>query len=249
MPRVAKPKRKEGEPVRLNRYIAEAGVASRRAADELISAGKVTVNGAVGALGMKIKPGDQVIVEGNPVSPERRFEYLLFNKPKDCICSASDERGRRTIFEMIRSSARLFSVGRLDRNSMGVLLLTNDGDLAHRLQHPRYGVEKVYLVELDSALAAAHRKSIEKGVELDDGKTSPVTIELDPKDASRLTVTMHEGRNRQVRRMFEAFEYRVTKLDRIMYGGLTVQGIKRGESRPLKSAELSHLRKMTKLPD
>lgn len=230
---------------RLNRYIAEAGICSRRAADTLISEGRVTINGKRATLGTPVTPGDTVAVDGKVISNKRRSAYLLFNKPKDCITTAKDERGRRTVLEIVNYHDRVFPIGRLDRNSTGVLLLTNDGELAHRLMHPKYGVEKMYYVVLDKAITRAQAKEIEQGVILDGEKTAQCKIEINPADKKELVVTMHEGRNRQVRRMFEELGYLVTKLDRVLYAGLTARGIKRGEWRPLTRTEISHLKKLT----
>jgi 23S rRNA pseudouridine2605 synthase len=203
------------------------------------------VNGKRATLGMQVSPQDTVAVDGKSISHKRRSAYLLFNKPKDCITTAKDERGRRTVLEIVNYHDRVFPVGRLDRNSTGVLLFTNDGELAHRLMHPRYGVEKTYYVVLDTPITRAHAKEIEQGVPLDGENIAPCKIEINPADKTELAVTMHEGRNRQVRRMFEELGYLVTKLDRILYAGLTARGIKRGEWRALTRVELSHLKKLT----
>ncbi|HET7152543.1 MAG TPA: pseudouridine synthase, partial [Candidatus Kapabacteria bacterium] len=160
-----------------------------------------------------------------------------------------DERGRRTVLEIVNYHDRVFPVGRLDRNSTGVLLLTNDGELAHRLMHPRYGVEKTYYVVLDKPITRVHAKEIEQGIMLEGEKTAPCKIEINPADKTEVAIAMHEGRNRQVRRMFEELGYLVTKLDRILYAGLTARGIKRGEWRPLTRTELSHLKKLTGLSE
>jgi len=235
--------------VRLNRFIAEAGICSRRAADTLIGEGRVTINGKKAILGMHVTPQDSVLVDGKIISNKHRSAYLLFNKPKDCITSAHDERGRRTVLDVINYHDRIFPVGRLDRNSTGVLLLTNDGELAHRLMHPRYGVEKTYFVVLDKPLQRMHAKEIENGIMLEGEKTSECKIDVNANDKTELTLTMHEGRNRQVRRMFEEYGYLVAKLDRIVYAGLTPRGIKRGEWRHLIRSEIARLRKLVRLTE
>ena len=237
----------EQESVRINRYLAEAGICARRAADALIAEGRVTINGAIAVLGTKVQPGDEVSVDGKPVGRKQKDAYLILNKPKDCITTASDERGRRTVLDLIGYHDRVFPIGRLDRNSTGVLLLTNDGELAHRLMHPRFNVEKMYLVHLDKDIPRAVVIRLERGIMLDGERTAPVEINVNPHDAKELAITMHEGKNRQVRRMFEAMEFEVTKLDRIMYAGLTVKGMKRGEWRKLTNREVLHLKKLVKL--
>ncbi len=237
----------EKETVRLNRFLAEAGVCSRRNADALIAEGRVTVNGAKAQLGTQVAPADTVMVDGKAVRHRFRHTYIILNKPKDCVTTASDERGRTTVIDIVGHRERIFPVGRLDRNSTGVLLLMTDGDLAHRLMHPRYGVEKTYLVHLDAPITRPSVKQLEEGIVLDGEKTAPVKIEVNPRDASELTVTMHEGRNRQVRRMFEALGMLVKKLDRVVYAGLTAKGLPRGGWRPLTNAEVAKLRKLVKL--
>jgi 23S rRNA pseudouridine2605 synthase len=233
--------------IRLNRFIAESGVCSRRAADTLITEGHVTINGKIAVLGMNVSGQDTIAVDGKPLPSRHRNAYLLLNKPKDCITTASDDRGRRTVLEVVNYHDRIFPIGRLDRNSTGVLLLTNDGELAHRLMHPRYGVEKMYHVVLDKAITRAQAHELEKGIVLEGKRTSPCTIELNARDLTELALTMHEGRNRQVRKMFEEIGFRVQKLDRIMYAGLTAKGLKRGAWRQLTHKETGHLKKLAHL--
>ncbi len=232
---------------RLNRYIAEAGVCSRRAADALIAGGHVTVNGKKAALGAQVTIQDIVSIDGKILSLRHRSAYILLNKPKDSITTASDDRGRRTVMEVVNYHDRIFPIGRLDRNSTGVLLMTNDGELAHRLMHPRYGVEKAYHIILDKPLARPQARELEKGIMLEGKQTSPCKIEMNAADNTELVMTMHEGRNRQVRKMFEELGFRVQKLDRILYAGLTTKGLKRGEWRSLTRSETARLKKMVKL--
>jgi 23S rRNA pseudouridine2605 synthase len=237
----------EKETLRLNRFLAEAGVCSRRNADALIADGHVTINRKRATLGMQVAPEDTVMVDGKAVGHRHRHTYVLLNKPKDCVTTSSDERGRRTVIEIVGHRERIFPVGRLDRNSTGVLLLMTDGDLAHRLMHPRYEVEKTYLVQLESTITRQTVQQLEKGILLDGEMTAPVKIEVNPRDPSVLTLAMHEGKNRQVRRMFEEMGLMVNKLERVVYAGLTTKGVPRGAWRTLSGAEVARLRKLVKL--
>ncbi len=233
--------------IRLNKFLATAGVCSRRKADEMIAAGRVRVNGkTVSELGYKINPQNdsvffndkQVVILDEPV-------YILFNKPKDSITTASDERGRTTVMDYVKVKQRVFPIGRLDRTTTGVLLLTNDGEFANRLMHPKLEVKKAYKVTLDKPLEDDDRKTLEKGIRLSDGKTKPAEIHMFPDGKNKiLGVVIHEGRNRQVHRMFEARGYFVKKLDRVAYGDITYQGLSRGEWRYLTKGELSRLQKL-----
>ena len=234
------------ESVRLNKFIANAGVCSRRKADGLIQEGKVNVNGKVVVdLGVKINSSkDKVFVNHKQIVMLDEPVYVLFNKPKDCITTASDERGRTTIMDYVRLKERIFPVGRLDRNTTGVLLLTNDGEFANHLMHPKFGIEKAYKVTLDKALTPQDAEKLRGGIRLSEGKTSPSQVHFIPGFKNKVIgIIIHEGRNRQVHRMFEAFGYEVEKLDRVAYAGLTYEGLQKGRWRFLTKQELRALRK------
>src|SRR5512146_2885208 len=201
--------------MRLNAFIARAGVASRRKADELIKAGRVTVNAEPGQLNTFVGADDDVRLDGKPLT-KQRVAYVLLNKPAGVVTTARDPQGRRTVVELVGHPARVVPVGRLDAETTGVLLLTNDGDLAHRLAHPRYGVDKVYVVETWRQPDDAALERLRAGVELDDGPTAPARVRR--LDLARIELTIHEGRNRQVKRMFEAVGHRVKRLHRSRFG-------------------------------
>lgn len=247
--RRAKTAREEEGKIRLNKAIADAGIASRRKADEMIAAGRVRVNGTVVTeLGMQVERNDRIEVEGKLIGNPDRERYILLNKPKDTITTTSDERGRMTVLDLVEAHERLFPVGRLDRNTTGVLLLTNDGDLAYRMTHPSYEVERVYDVTLDKEIALGDARAIAQGVPLGNGETSlPCYVSVEDGDRRNVTVVLREGKNREVRRMFEARGYDVKKLNRVSYAGLTCQGLQRGEWRELKKHEVRELRKRLKL--
>lgn len=241
---------KSEELIRLNKYLAMCGVASRRKADELIQQGRVTVNGEViTQLGVKINPlKDKVAVDGKPIKPEEKLIYIVLNKPKDCITSVRDEKGRRTVLDLVKVKQRIFPVGRLDRNTTGVLLLTNDGELAYRLTHPKYKIEKAYKVEIDKPIKPEDIEKLKRGIMLDGRKTEACEIYILPNsDRKELGITIHEGRYRQVRRMFERLGYKVRKLHRVSFGGITVSGMKRGEWRYLTEKEIKKLKKLVGL--
>ena len=226
-------------PVRLNRYLASAGVGSRRAVDELIRDARVTVNGTVAELGTSVGEGDEVRVDGRPVSAEQQA-WVLLHKPAGVVTTANDPQGRRTVLDLVGSPLRLFPVGRLDMETTGALLLTNDGLLAHRLMHPSHEVDKVYVAEVEGRPDAASLERLRSGIELDDGPTAPAQVsELAP---GRIELRIHEGRNRQVRRMCEAVGHPVVHLHRSAYAGLTVDGLAPGRWRELEPAELDRLR-------
>lgn len=233
--------------VRLNKFLASAGIASRRKADEMIENGEVEVNGKlVTELGFKIDPTkDKVVAAGRIVSKQRRKIYILLNKPKDAISTAHDELDRRTVMDFIGIDDRVYTVGRLDRNTTGALLLTNDGDLAHRLMHPSFGVDKEYLVELDKKMTRADLQKLKSGLRLSDTgeKTSPCEAKI-LGDGTNVWLKLHEGKNRQVHRMFWTLGYNVKKLDRISYAGITPKGLRRGEWRPLLPKEVERLQKL-----
>lgn len=230
--------------VRLNKYIADSGVCSRRKADELIAGGSVRVNGRlVTVLGSKVDPArDKIFVGERQVSILDEPVYLVFNKPKDCITTASDERGRTTVMDYVRLRQRVFPVGRLDRNTTGVLFLTNDGAFANRLMHPKFGIRKTYKVTLKEPLKPKDAERLSSGLRLADGKTKPAEVYYVPGGKNKVvTIEIHEGRNRQVHRMFEALGYEIDKLDRVAYGDLTYQGLPRGRWRFLTAVELRRL--------
>jgi len=225
--------------VRLNAYLARAGVASRRGADELIKAGRVRVNGEPGELNTFANAGDRVEVDGKQVSAQR-LTYVLLHKPAGLVTTASDPQGRPTVVGLVSLPERVVPVGRLDADTTGALLLTNDGQLAHRLAHPRYGVEKVYEVDVEGEPDDGSLRALAAGLELDDGRTAPARVRrLGP---SRFELTLHEGRNRQVKRMCEAIGHPVIRLHRSAYAELTVEGLEPGQWRELEPSELKRLR-------
>jgi len=225
--------------VRLNAYLARAGVASRRKADELIKAGRVTVNGAAGRLNTFVESRDRVEVDGLLVALQQ-LTYRLLYKPAGVVTTASDPQGRRTVVDLVPAEPRVVPVGRLDADTTGALLLTNDGELAHKLAHPRYGVEKVYEATVAGAPSDAALDLLANGVELDDGRTAPARVARLAPD--RIELTLHEGRNRQVRRMFDAVGHPVQTLHRSRYAGLALDGLEPGAWRDLGDAELAALR-------
>jgi 23S rRNA pseudouridine2605 synthase len=231
--------------IRLNKFLSSAGIASRRKADELILAGSVTVNGRrVVSLGSKIDPSkDKVFVDGKQVARSDKSVYIVLNKPKDCITTTDDEKGRRTVLDLVDVKARVFPVGRLDRNTTGVLLLTNDGELANRLMHPRYEVRKGYVVELDKSLTEDALGKLRTGVVIDGGRTAPAEVHIIPHSRRRrVGIIIHEGKNRQVRKMLEGLGYKVLKLHRVTDGPITVEGLARGEWRYLTKREIAALK-------
>jgi pseudouridine synthase len=222
--------------VRLNAYLARAGVASRRKADELIKAGRVRVNGEPGQLNTFVERGDRVEVDGEEVRPQR-LAYVLIHKPAGVVTTASDPQGRPTVVDLVQHEVRVVPVGRLDVETTGALLLTNDGELAHRLAHPKYQVEKVYEVEVESEPSDEALRRLAEGVELEDGITAPAEVRRS--GPSLVELSIHEGRNRQVRRMFEAVGHPVRRLHRSRYAGLTLEGLPPGAWRELTPAETS----------
>jgi pseudouridine synthase len=233
--------------IRINRYLSMCGVASRRKADELVLQGKVEVNGRVLTdLGTKINPArDKVFVEGKQVTRVHDYVYLVMNKPKDTITTLHDERGRPTVMSFVKTKQRVFPIGRLDRNTTGVLLLTNDGEFAHRLMHPRYEIPKSYHVTLNEPLKPEDGERLRRGLRLEDGTTAPAEVFILPGGKRKeIGIVIHEGRNRQVRRMFEALGYEVQKLDRVAYGPIKKEGLRRGEARSLTPSEVRKLREM-----
>src|SRR5205085_9025813 len=226
--------------VRLNAYLARAGVASRRRADELIAAGRVRVNGEPGRFDTAVGSRDVVEVDGRRVTAQR-LAYVLLHKPAGVVTTARDPHGRRTVVDLVRHDSRVVPVGRLDADTTGALLLTNDGELAHRLAHPRYGVEKVYEAEVEGEPSEEALRRLREGVELDDGVTAPARARrLAP---SRIELTIHEGRKHQVKRMLAAVGHPVRTLHRSRYAGLTANGLGPGDSRELTGAEVERLRR------
>jgi pseudouridine synthase len=230
--------------MRLNQFIARAGVASRRAADELIRAGRVTVNGEPGRLSTSVSGGDRVEVDGRPVEAQP-LAHLLLYKPAGVVTTARDPQGRPTVVSLVPAEPRVVPVGRLDAGTTGALLLTNDGQLAHRLAHPRYGVEKTYVADVEGRPSPATLEHLERGVQLDDGPTAPARARL--LGRSRVELVLHEGRNRQVRRMCEAVGHPVRQLHRSAYAGLDLRGLSSGAGRPLNGDEVLALRRLVGL--
>ncbi len=230
--------------IRLNRYIANAGICSRREADDLITTGCVSVNGKViTEMGYKVKPGDEVNYSGQKLKTEKHV-YILLNKPKDYITTAEDERGRRTVMELIKDACkeRVYPVGRLDRNTLGLLLFTNDGEMTKKLTHPKHKVQKLYHVELDKNLKQDDLLKIQKGIELEDGFIQPDEVSYAGESKREVGILIHSGRNRIVRRIFEQLGYEVIRLDRIMFAGLTKKELPRGRWRRLTDKEISFLK-------
>ncbi|MFW5687419.1 MAG: pseudouridine synthase [Bacteroidota bacterium] len=233
------------ELVRLNKYIANSGVCSRREADMLITSGAVTVNGKiVQELGTKVKPSDVVAYNGQTLKAEKKI-YVLLNKPKDYITTATDPHGRRTVMDLVKvpGKQRIFPVGRLDRYTTGLLLLTNDGELTKKLTHPKHGVRKLYHVQLDKPLTKADMETIRKGVKLDEELVVPDEIAYSGKenDKTQVGIELHSGQNRVVRRIFESLDYKVLKLDRVMFANLTKKDLPRGHWRYLTEKEVAYL--------
>lgn len=230
---------------RLNRYIAHAGVCSRREADTLIAEGKIKVNGKVVIeMGFKVKPGDNVVYKGKPLR-EEKFVYVLLNKPKGFITTTKDTHDRRTVMELVKTAGkeRIFPVGRLDRNTTGLLLLTNDGDLAKILTHPSHQVKKIYKAILDKPLTKHHFEEIVNGFDLEDGPVTVDELAIISSDSKEIGIELHLGRNRIVRRLFEHFGYEVEQLDRVIFAGLTKKDLPRGKWRFLSPKEVGMLKK------
>ncbi len=233
------------EPIRLNKYLANAGVCSRREADEFIQAGVVTVNGnVVTELGSKVMRTDEVKFHDQPVSLEKKV-YVLLNKPKDYVTTSDDPQQRKTVMDLVKDACpeRIYPVGRLDRNTTGVLLLTNDGDMASKLTHPKFLKKKVYHAFLDKNVAAEDLQKIADGIELEDGEVHADAVEYaDERDKAQVGIEIHSGKNRIVRRIFEALGYRVIRLDRVQFAGLTKKNLRRGDWRFLTEQEVDMLR-------
>lgn len=232
--------------IRLNKFVANSGVCSRREADELIAAGAISVNGKkVTQLGTKIQPTDVVVYNGQKLKAEKKV-YVLLNKPKDYITTADDPEGRKTVIDLVRKACpqRLFPVGRLDRNTTGLLILTNDGELGKKLTHPSYGIRKLYHAQLDKPLTQSDMRTLAEGVVLDGQKVVPDDIAWTGKnnDKSQVGIELHSGQNRVVRRLFESLDYKVVRLDRVMLAGLTKKDLPRGHWRFLTDKEIAFLK-------
>ncbi|NIA16350.1 MAG: pseudouridine synthase [Nitrospiraceae bacterium] len=237
--------------IRLQKYLAECGVASRRAAEKIIEAGRVSVNGEVARLGMSVDPAsDEVMLDGKPIEPQDKV-YIILNKPKGTITTAKDTHGRPTALSCVTGArGRVFPVGRLDLDVEGALLLTNDGELAYRLTHPSYEVKRVYQAYVRGRMTPAAVAKLERGVELEDGKTAPAQVEVLQvrRGESLVRLTIHEGRKREVKRMFQAVGHRVRNLERLSMGGIRADGLRTGEWRYLSAHEVDALRELTKMP-
>ncbi len=233
------------EPIRLNKYLANAGICSRREADDFITAGVVSVNGqVVTELGTKVKRSDVVLFHDQLVNIEKKV-YVLLNKPKDYVTTSDDPQNRKTVLDLVKGACRerIYPVGRLDRNTTGVLLLTNDGELAAKLTHPQFLKKKIYHVFLDKNVSAADMRMIAEGIELEDGEIHADAIEYASEtDRKQVGIEIHSGRNRIVRRIFEHLGYKVIKLDRVFFAGLTKKNVRRGDWRFLTEKEVNMLR-------
>jgi 23S rRNA pseudouridine2605 synthase len=233
------------EPIRLNKFLANAGVCSRREADAFIQAGVVSVNGqVVTELGTKVSRSDEVMFHDQPVRLEKKV-YVLLNKPKDYVTTSDDPQQRKTVMDLVKDACpeRIYPVGRLDRNTTGVLLLTNDGDLASKLTHPKFLKKKVYHVFLDKNVTAHDMNQIAEGITLEDGEIKADAIEYAHEtDKSQVGIEIHSGKNRIVRRIFESLGYRVVRLDRVQFAGLTKKNVRRGDWRFLTEKEVEMLR-------
>ena len=231
--------------MRLQKFMADCGVASRRACEQIISDGRVTVNGIPAVLGMSVEETDDVRLDGKPLKPAEKRVVLMLYKPRGVVSTSSDEAGRKTVQAFVGDLPyRLYNVGRLDLNSEGLLLLTNDGELCNHLMHPRYGVEKTYRVVCDGTLSATEIAALTNGVQLEDGITAPAkvtNIRRSTTGGTAFSITIHEGRNRQIRRMLEAVGHRTLRLKREAYGPLKLGELKPGEWRYLSEAEIAAL--------
>lgn len=243
--------KKGPEGIRLNRYIAHCGVCSRRDADELIADGKIKINDqVVTEMGHKVMPGDKVYY-GKRLLKKENYIYVLLNKPKDFITTTNDPHERKTVMDLVKKAGdeRIFPVGRLDRHTTGLLLLTNDGDLAEKLSHPSHNVKKIYKVGLNKPLAPEHYEEIVNGITLEDGPVKVDELALVSSDRTEVGIEIHLGRNRIVRRIFEHFDYKVSRLDRVVYAGLNKMNLPRGKWRFLTDQEVGRLKKRKKKAD
>lgn len=238
-------KKSHPDKMRLNKFIANSGVCSRREADTLISKGEIKVNGkVVTEMGMTVTTNDTIEYQGKKLIPEKKV-YMLLNKPKDTVTTAKDPEGRKTVIEIVRNACpeRVYPVGRLDRNTTGILLLTNDGELSKKLTHPSFETKKIYHVFLNRPLEEEDIIAIKQGLELEDGLVQPDSVNyVDPKDLTQIGIEIHSGRNRIVRRIFEHLGYKVEKLDRVFFAGLTKKNLPRGKWRFLSEKEVLFLK-------
>ncbi len=244
------PKTSPPEGVRINRFLSMCGITSRRKAEELVREGKVQVNRqTISDLATRVDPRrDRVFVNGEQVTDIHGFLYLVMNKPKDAITTLSDERGRTTVMSLLKTRQRVYPIGRLDRNTTGVLLFTNDGEFANRLMHPKYEIPKSYQVTCDKVVTRDHLERLRKGIALEGEPTAPADVYVIPRGRGKeIGLTIHEGRNRQVRKMLESLGYEVLKLDRVAYGPITREGLARGETRSLTRSEIRRLMEMAGL--
>ncbi|MCM1195036.1 MAG: rRNA pseudouridine synthase [Firmicutes bacterium] len=232
--------------VRLNKYLADCGVGSRRECDSLIADGFVKVNGKVAKLGATVEEGDKVTVKNSRVGDKQKSYYIMLHKPKGCVTTVKDDLGRKTVMDLVDIKARLFPVGRLDYDTEGLLLLTNDGELANRLTHPRNEINKTYVCRISGILQESERRQMEKGVLIDGIRTAPAKVKILEQDQhhTRCEVTIHEGKNHQVKKMFEAVGKEVEFLKRVAIGDLRLGGLKRGTYRFLNDYEIEYLKKM-----
>ena len=233
--------------MRINKYLASCGVASRRKVEEYIVAGKVKVNGLVTTnLATDIKDNDIVELNGKIVALQQGFEYYMLNKPKGYVSTASDDRGRKTVLDLVKTNTRIFPVGRLDYDSEGLLLLTNDGELTNKLTHPKHNISKTYLVSIDSTILKQEIETLKKGVVIDGYKLHECKIEVleEEKKRTKMQVTIFEGRNREIRKMFESIDKKVIYLKRIKIEGLNLGSLKRGEYRQLSQKEVEYLKSL-----
>jgi 23S rRNA pseudouridine2605 synthase len=231
--------------MRLNAFLARAGVASRRSADELIKAGRVTINGEPGQLNTVVGAHDRVEVDGKEVA-RQRLAYVLLHKPAGVVTTAHDPQGRATVVELVPAEPRVVPIGRLDADTTGALLLTNDGPLAHRLAHPRYGVEKTYVADLEGDPAEDALQRLRDGLELEEGPTAPARARRH--GPGRVEIVLHEGRKHQVKRMLAAVGHPVMRLHRSAYAGLTLEGLEPGQWRELEPSEVTQLRRAVNAP-
>ena len=231
--------------MRINKFLAEGGIASRRGADELIKSGVVKINKKIAKIGDEVDPyNDLITVEGRPIGLMKKYDYYIMNKPKGCVCTVKDDRGRKTVMDLLPPSAkRLFPVGRLDYDTEGLLLFTNDGDLTFKLTHPRNEVPKTYLVKTEKPVSPDDLNRLRCGVYIDGVKTKKCNVKLieSTKNGSKLHITITEGKNRQIRKMIQAVKNNVDFLKRIKIGDLTLSGLNRGEVRALTSVEIDYL--------
>lgn len=232
--------------IRLNKYLADCSVASRRECDRLIADGVVKINGKVAVLGATVKEGDHVLVNDKRVGDKQKDCYILLHKPKGYVTTVKDDLGRKTVMDLVHVNVRVYPVGRLDYDTEGLLILTNDGELANRLTHPRNEVNKTYIARISGSLAESERLALERGVVIDGVKTAPARVKILQRDVhhTRCEVTIHEGRNRQVKKMFEAVGKEVEFLKRVAIGDLRLGGLKRGDYRFLTENEVEYLKNL-----